>query len=579
MSSTEGTADLLSETATSEAATQGSEAEAAKAANGGFDVFVESPAPGLVSRFLTTLRHMGGMLGGLLVSHVKARRERGDTNGLGYAIQAFTSVFTRPFITRTLRDEAFPVQFRRRLEILGPTYIKLGQILSLRQDLLPKAITDELQNLLDRLPAVSHARYLELIEEGLGRPVPAMFSEVVREPVGSASIAQTHLASLLDGQRVILKVVKPGIATMLRRDAVLLRIFGRFLQIFLSRFQPKRVIDEFCAYTLREVDLRLEADNADTFTSNFEDHDGIVFPKIYREFTSESVLCMEFFDGFKPSDPRALELSDEERSKLIDYGAEAIIRMLYKDGFFHADLHPGNLLVLPGPRDGFIDLGMVGRFDDQLRRTLLYYYYCLVMGDAENAARYLTSVADPAPGADPEGFRKEVEEVSRRWSRHANFAEFSLARLILESVGKAGKYRMYFPVEMVLMVKALVTFEGVGQMLKPGFDIAEVSQRHINRIFFGQFNPLRLAKESLRGAPEVVDALVKAPLLITEGLKFLEQSTKPRENPLAGLRGTLIGGVLLIGATILVSSGQPWAWYLAAPLFLVAVVLFLRPGN
>lgn len=570
----------MSETATTGTGAPGAAApdRDAPAANGGFEELVEAPTPGLVSRFLTTLRHMGGMLVGLLVSHVRTRREHGDTRGLGYRLQAITAAVLRPFLKRTLRDQSFPVQFRRRLEILGPTYIKLGQILSLRQDILPKAITDELENLLDRLPAVRYTRYLELVEEGLGRPVPAMFREISRTPVGSASIAQTHLARLLDGQRVILKVVKPGIAPILRRDAVLLRLFGRFLQVFLSRFQPQRVIDEFCTYTLREVDLRREADNAETFAANFEDHDGIVFPKIYRDFTSESVLCMEFFDGIKPSDPRVQELPLEDREKLIDYGAEAIIRMLYKDGFFHADLHPGNLLVLPGPRDGFIDLGMVGRFDDQLRRTLLYYYYCLVMGDAENAARYLTSVADPAPGADPDGFRKEVEDVSRRWARNANFAEFSLARLILESVGKAGKYRMYFPVEMVLMVKALVTFEGVGQLLKPGFDVAEVSQRHINRIFFGQFNPLRLAKESLRGAPEVVDALVKAPLLITEGLKFLEQSTKPRENPLAGLRGTLMAGACLIAATILMAFGEPWSWYVAAPLLVIALLLFLRKG-
>ena len=537
---------------------------------------MESAPPGLVRRFLTTWRHITGMLCGLLVAHVAARRRAGTARGFGFALQAALAALVRPLLDRRLRDRPFPVQFRRRLEILGPTYIKLGQILSLRQDLLPAAITDELKNLLDRLPAVTYARYCELVEEGLGRPVPAMFREIAREPVGSASIAQTHLATKLDGERVILKVVKPGIAALLRRDAVLLRLFGRFLQVFLARFQPRRVIDEFCTYTLREVDLRREADNAETFAANFEDHDGIVFPRIHRDLTSESVLCMEFFDGCKPSSKEAQALPEEERAALVDFGAEAIIRMLYKDGFFHADLHPGNLIVLPGPRAGFIDLGMVGRFDDQLRRTLLYYYYCLVMGDAENAARYLTSVADPAPGADPDGFRKEVEDVSRRWARSANFAEFSLARLILESVGKAGKYRMYFPVEMVLMVKALVTFEGVGQILLPGFDVAKVSQRHINRIFFGQFNPLRLAKESLRGAPEVVDALVKAPLLITEGLKFLEQSTRPRENPLAGLRGTLMAGACLIGATILVAFGQPW--WLAALLFVIAVALFLRKG-
>ena len=131
------------------------------------------------------------------------------------------------------------------------------------------------------------------------------------------------------------------------------------------------------------------------------------------EYSGERVLCMEFFDGCKPSDPEAKELTEEDRTQILDWGAAAIIRMLYKDGFFHADLHPGNLIILPGPRCGFIDLGMVGRFDEQLRRTLLYYYYCLIMGDADNAARYLASLAEVGPRGDPRGFRR-VRHV-RRW--------------------------------------------------------------------------------------------------------------------------------------------------------------------
>ena len=148
----------------------------------------------------------------------------------------------------------------------------------------------------------------------------------------------------------------------------------------------------------------------------------------------------------------------------------------------------------------------------------------------------------------------------------------------MESVSLGGQYRMYFPVEMVLMVKALVTFEGVGQVLKPGFNVAEVSKKHISRLFMNQFNPLRLAKESLRGAPEVVDALVKAPLLVTEGLRFLEKSTrKPPDNPLAGIRGTLFAGACMVAAAILVAAKGPWPIYSA--LFVVSMVLALRRGE
>jgi ubiquinone biosynthesis protein len=541
-----------------------------------FEVLPETRPHGIIRRFFATLRHLTGLVFGGLNAHVRARKADPEApRSLMFFLEWTVAGISRPFLKNSIVTQPFPVQFRRRLEMLGPTYIKLGQILSLRQDLLPASITDELRNLLDRLPVIPFDRYVQRVSEDLGRPVDEMFSSIDPHPLGSASIAQIHRATTREGDDVILKVVKPGIRETLQRDAVLLRMFGRFLQLFLSRYQPKRVIDEFCQYTLKEADLRLEADNAETFQANFDDMPDIVFPQIYRRYSGMNVLCMQFLDGIKPSDPRAQALPLAERQRLVELGADAIIRMLYRDGFFHADLHPANLLILPGPKCGFIDLGMVGRFDTDLRRTLLYYYYCLVMGDSENAARFLTAIADPGPGADPVGFRKEAEEIARRWAVRSTFEGFSLAQLILESVGRAGRYRMYFPVEMVLMVKALVTFEGVGYMLVPDFDVAAVSQKYISKIFFSQFNPVRIAKEGLRGAPEMVDALVKAPMLITEGLRYLEKMTRqPPQNPLSGVSGTLFAGACLIAAAILVALDGPWPLW--GGLFLLSVVLILR---
>lgn len=372
-------------------------------------------------------------------------------------------------------------------------------------------------------------------------------------------------------------MVKPGIPELLKRDAILLKIFAAFLQSFLSRFQPQRVITEFVDYTSKEVDLRREASNCETFAANFRDVPDIVFPKVYRKYCGELVMTQEFLSGLKPGDEQVRALPDADRDRLVDLGATAIVRMLYRDGFFHADLHPGNLLVLPGPRAGFIDLGMVGRFDHDLRRSLLYYFYCLVMGDPENASRYLAALAQPGRGADPVGFRKEVTEMSNTWAHAASFSDFSLAQLILRSVGMAAKYRMYFPVEMVLMVKALVTFEGVGQILKPGFDVAAVSQKHVNKIFLNQFSPIRLVREMAAGAPEILDALAKAPMLITEGLRVLEQATKrPSENPFAGIRGTVLAGFFIIAAALLVGSGQ---WIAGALVGFAGLALALRPGK
>jgi len=541
-----------------------------------FEVLEEHAPEGIVRRALTTNRHFLGIVFGGLAASVRDPKKR--PRGLLGGTMRVLAAITRPFLDKNLVDESFAVQLRKRLEILGPTYIKLGQIMSLREDLLPNEITDEFKNLLDRLPAVPYPRFVELVEKEIGKPADEAFSIIDEIPVGSASIGQIHRATTVEGQPVILKMVKPGIRETLKRDVVLLKIFGRLLQVPFGRFQPKRMINEFCEYTMREVDLRLEADNAETFSAAFTDEPDIVFPKIYRDYTTQSLLAMEFFEGIKPNAPEIKELPEEDRDRIIDLGAKAIIRMLYKDGFFHADLHPGNLIITPGPKAAFIDLGMVGRFDDELRRTMLYYYYCMVMGDAENAARYLASVAQPGPGSDVKAFKRDVEEICRRWQRASSFEDFSIGQLIMESVAKGGVHRMYFPVEMVLMVKALITFEGVGHFLKPGFDVAAVSQRHINSIFLHQFSPLRLAKESLRGAPELVDALVKAPMLVTEGLRVLEQTTKRNpENPFAGIRATLLAGFCIVGGAVIAALSGPW--YLAAALFSVGVILGVRKGG
>lgn len=541
----------------------------------GFEMLPDEPPQGLVRRLITTYRHLFGLAFGALVARVRERdaaeaRQRKRRLRLFFAFERLLAWIMRPFLDKAIADRPFPVQLRRRLEILGPTYIKLGQVLALRQDILPESVTEELKNLLDRLPVVPFDRYLGLIEADLGRRVEEMYSWIDPIPIGSASIAQIHRATTREGDSVILKVVKPGIKETLRRDAILLRILGSLLQVILPRYRPKQMIREFVEYTWREVDLRREADNAESFAANFHDLPDVVFPRIYRKYSGHGVLTMEFLAGYKPSAPEAQTLTDEDRDRLVYLGAASIIRMLFKDGFFHADLHPGNLLILPGPKLGFIDLGMVGRFDSNLRRTFLYYYYTLVMGDAEGAARYLAALSTPGPGADPAGFRREVTEILQRWHRSsADFRDFSLAQLILRSVNLGAQHRLYFPVEMVLMVKALVTFEGVGHILKPGMDVAAVSQEHASAVFKDQFNPQNLFRQMLRGMPEVLEALAKAPNLITEGLRMIESATRRPENPLAGLRGTLFGGFCMVAGAILAGAGGPWPIW--AILFIVGV--------
>ncbi|CAM2005981.1 ABC1 kinase family protein [Acanthopleuribacter pedis] len=540
-----------------------------------FEPFEERAVPGLLRRFVTTSRHLLGLSLGALAARLN-HGPLSQRRGMAYPMFRILLLFATYFSNKELLNLRFPVQLRRRLEMLGPTYIKLGQVLSLREDILPKAITGELKNLLDRLPVVNFERYQELIVEGLNRPIHEMFSWISPEPLGSASIAQIHRARTLDGEEVILKVVKPGIRKTLETDAVLIALLGRVLQLLLPQFQPRLVLQEFTDYTLREADLRLEADNAETFAANFNDMDDILFPRIYRDYSSETVLCMEFFNGVKPDSDAAKTLTKEDREHLVHRGAAAIVRMLYQDGFFHADLHPGNLMILPGNKCGFIDLGMVGRFEDGLRQKMMYYYYSLVIGDAVSAARYLTTVARPAPGGQPRDFQRAVEDAARRWHRSANFHDFSIGHLIMNSVTMGAKYRMYFPMEMVLMTKALVTFEGVGNMLVPGFNVAEVSRKEITKVFFNQFHPLSLLKKGLRESPEILEALAKTPMLISQSLKVLEEVTPQQSHhPLKGLGASIFGGFCLMSGSVMLAVNST-LWIHAALLIGMAIVLISR---
>jgi len=483
-----------------------------------------------------------------------------------------------PFVRSDLRDRPFPEQLRRRLEILGPTFTKLGQIMAIREDLLPKPITQELDSLMDHLPPIPFEQVETVIERELDAPVNTLFQEIDPEPLGAASIAQVHRATTRRGDDVVVKVIKPGIRDVVTSDLKLLEFFGAFLQWLLPRYQPKQIIEEFSAYTKRELNFDYEADHAEIFSANFQNVPGIVFPEVYRELSTDDVLTMEYLDGIRPGAEAALELSEEERQRVIDLGASAIIRMLYKDGFFHADLHAGNLRIMPGERPedlqiGFIDLGMVGRFRADLKRRMLYYYYALVRGDVESAAQYLLDMARVGEGGDPQGFRRAVSDMARHFLMQSKQGSISLAQVILQSLSLGGRYRVFFPVEMTLMVKALVTFEGVGRKLDPDLDVVAVSRRHVQQIFRERFSPWKVGAEMLGGAPELVDAALKLPQLLTSGMSNLEESlaTQGPGNPSTGIRSGIVAGACIVGGVIAAVQGGPL--WLSIPLLIIGAGL------
>ncbi len=536
-----------------------------------------APYRGAFRRFFTVWRHVAGLLMGGHIAYVDSlpRVQKTGMRSLGKRMLAG---ILKPFVRSDLRNRPFPEQLRRRLEILGPTFTKLGQIMAIREDLLPEVITEELDSLMDHLPPIPFAQVKAIIERELEDPVESLFRSIDPEPLAAASIAQVHRATTHDGEDVVVKVIKPGIRDVVTSDLKLLEFFGVFLQWLLPRYQPTQIIEEFGAYTKREIDFDYEADHAEIFAANFQDVPGVVFPDVHRALSTSDVLTMEYLGGMRPGPQAVRELSEAERQRVIDLGASAVIRMLYKDGFFHADLHAGNLKILPGDRPedlqiGFIDLGMVGRFRADIRRRMLYYYYALVRGDVENAARYLLDMARVGEGGDPQGFRRAVSDMARHFLMRSKQGSISLAQVILQSLSLGGRYRIFFPVEMTLMVKALVTFEGVGRTLDPDLDVVAVSRRHVQRIFRERFNPLTLGSELLSNAPELVDVALKLPQLLTSGVAQLEESLtdQPPSDPLSGVRSSVIAGACIVGGVISVVQGGPL--WLSIPLFVLGAGL------
>jgi len=540
----------------------------------GIDLNPLAPYRGVVRRLVSIYKHVFGLLMGAVVA--KANNLSPEKKKyLRSFWTRFSAFLIRPFLKKSVRNEPFAVQLRKRLEMLGSTYIKLGQIIAIREDLLPPEITSELKNLLDQLPEVPFDTIKHIIEESIEAPLDLCVKSIDEEPLGSASIAQVHKAVTHSGEKVVFKVIKPGIRDSILTDIQLLKMVSGFLQWLIPKYQPKMIIEEFNSYTEKEVDLTYEADHAELFAANFKDNNYVVFPKIYRQWSSEDVLCMSLLDGQRPADLDTQNLSETDRQKLVDAGAGAIIKMLYEDGFFHADLHAGNLMILPGPKVGFIDLGMVGRFEDKTRRFMLYYFYALVNGDEESATKYLFDLANVGEGGNPKRFKREVTDLMRRYKIYSARGEFSLGELVLESIRIGGKYNVFFPVEMTLMVKALVTFEGVGLMIDPTMDVPAVSKRHITRIFRSEYNPIRLGRQILRGGPEVVDALVNMPKLLSDSARYLDETLNDRSpnNPLEGLRSSILASAFLIsGVLAIIQDSNPVIW---VTLLLFGVVVYL----
>jgi ubiquinone biosynthesis protein len=380
---------------------------------------------------------------------------------------------------------------RIALEDLGTTFIKLGQILSTREDLLPPAYIAELSKLRDQVPPVPTAAIRRVIEESFEKKVDELFASFDDEPLAAASSGQVHAARLHSGQHVVVKVQKPGIAAQVEEDLAILQQIARFAQNhapLADAYDLVALIDEF-GWTLRsELDYLREGRNADQFRTNFARSRDVVVPKIYWELTTSTVITEERIDGIKIDDVDAIDAAAIDRKQLARRSSRLIFRQVFDHRFYHADPHPGNYVVLPNGRIAMFDFGMVGRVDKVTHDALLSLAAGVVRENAADVVDSLAMLNVVKHGADRDGLRRDVQHLLDRYLG-MTLEEYRFDVVINDVMAVVRRRQLQMPAEMSLLLKTLAMEEGVGRHIDPDLKPVEIAAPYIRRAILDQWLP------------------------------------------------------------------------------------------
>ena len=363
------------------------------------------------------------------------------------------------------------VTLKHTMSALGATFIKLGQVMSTRPDLFPPEIIDQLRHLQDRLPPFPFRRTKAALEADFHQPVSELFSEFDEKPVAAASVAQVHRGRLRDGREVAVKVLRPGVRRQVERDAVILIGFARLIALHPTwrRSDPVGHTRHFVDAIHDQTDLKLEADNYLRFRKNFFANPNVKFPEVYPELSSSRVLTMEFVRGTK-IDALPVDLSVAARVKLADVVRLAMFKMCFEDGFVHADLHPGNLVVQDNSRLVIFDVGLAKLLHEDVLLQFIDMSKCIAMGTPEDLVAHLRRFHTYVGEIDWAALRVDVEAFSSKF-RAKDAAKLEYGELIGEMFAIGRKHRVRPVTDMMLVFVALITAQGIGKMLEPQHNV------------------------------------------------------------------------------------------------------------
>ena len=461
-------------------------------------------------------------------------------------------------------------RFRRSLEELGPTFVKLGQVLSTRPDLLSPSWIAELERLHSEVAPVSFDELLPEVEKALGRSPFDVFADVEREPHAAASIAQVHRAKLPSGAPVVLKIRRPGISAKIAADLRLLDHLASLIEHEMPearRYAPVQVVGQFRRSLERELDLAVEARHVDRFARNFADDPHILIPKVYWDFTSSLMNVQEYVAGIRGTDLPAIAAADLDRKVLAARGSDAVLKMILVDGFFHADPHPGNVLYLPGNRIALIDFGMVGRLS-ALRQSQMVDLLAGIVGQDDQAMLEVLLDWTGEHGVDEARLAADVGELAFDFA-DTELKDVRIGALLQRVAALLREHAILLPADLTLMFKALISLEGLGRQYDPEFRLVDRVRPFLDRALSERYQPvvaLRRSQATLANAfgllttvPRDLARLVKdarrGRMRIDLDLKRLDSFGERLHNTIDRMTIGIMTASLVIGSSIVMTVG------------------------
>ncbi|MEK5640129.1 MULTISPECIES: ABC1 kinase family protein [Paenibacillus] len=524
-------------------------------------------------------------------------------HGFGYIVEELglfqmLSIPRRWITHETPQTKTLGERIRLVLEDLGPTFVKLGQLASTRSDLLPEPIIRELIKLQDQVPPFSSESAKGIIEQELDDAIEDIFSWFEESPIAAASIGQVHLAKLKTGEDVAVKVQRPGALQMVVRDLEILRDLTALAEkrwVWVKQYQIARLVEEFASSMRAELDYTQEGRNAEKIALQFQNDETVCIPRIFWQYTSSRVMTMEYVRGISLSHQEELVAKGYDLKETAEKLVESMLHQIFIEGFFHADPHPGNLLVRKDGSLAYLDFGMVGRLSEEMKDHLSSLIIALMRKNTDSMVRAVLRLGMMPEDGDIRELRRDLDSLREQYY-NIPFSEISMGTALNDLFAVAQRHKVMIPPDLTLLGKALLTMEGVIEKLDPTLSIIDMAEPFGRKLIKDRFSTRNLRKKLLGGAAGLAEALFDLPdqarqisSLISKGklkveisvpemealMRKLDQISNRLSFSIVLLAFSIIMVGLIIGSSLNQQSSVLWHFPVIGTGFIVALLMVL----